>query len=897
MAPPTLFAGGAGASGFSAFAGGGSLQWIWHKEPGEASTTDAPAGKVRFRRAFEIPVGGIPPGADLVCGVDNAAEIFVNGERAGSLAGWKPLTRLNVASLLRPGRNVIAVEADNVAASPAGFIGVLELSGREPVVFDDETKSAPAADGAADWADPAFDDSSWATAAELAPADWGPWGRISGEPENPTKQNIPGNFPSFAVPGFEKEMEQMRQILFGHYRLDLSILPAFNIQWIAPAALWASLDDTTAESFTRSSLRARLRSMRMTKEGYVSCHQHEGLGHSEGWPFPMYTQSGGAGWMFSTLGLAYGPEFGVQPTTSLAGWNFGNARALGLDPKAGLRLAFEGPDATMTSPPIKVAAPVATWIRIKLIADSSAELAPFIQWTTADHPEFSGDRKVAFEIPAAAVPGQPVDVDVPIYPVTHSEGSITGLRVGFGNKGKGEVSILRLFTTVDTRHNWNNANFLLAAAAYFNWTGDTEFLREYIGTLRKIFRYSMEEFDVRGQGVIVTPWAGKDGRPGRTADAKGRKAINYGRGIGCNYWDLMPFGGKDGYSTIYQYAAVGAMAQLEAAIAAHPDWKIPAPVPEYSAERLSDDLAKMRKAYGETFWNPEKGRFVGAIDADGKAWDFGFTFVNNEAMYYGLTAPEQERKIVDWISGERTIEGETSTGADIYRWRFGPRATTVRNVDYYTYVWPDPEKIPFGWQVQDGGSVFGFSFHDLMGRLRVNGPDDAWQRLKEILAWYGEVQEAGGYREYYTAENASERGTLQGGGPPGGLGIDQEFYESLLVPLIMTEGFLGMSVSPGHIRFAPRLPKDWPFLEIGGIQYRDWILRAKATNDSVALDLKADSAARPISVAFGPGEWEVKIYDTQDRVIAEKSVGPGEVDAVTVDNPASKRLVATRSKP
>ena len=31
-----------------------------------------------------------------------------------------------------------------------------------------------------------------------------------------------------------------------------------------------------------------------------------------------------------------------------------------------------------------------------------------------------------------------------------------------------------------------------------------------------------------------------------------------------------------------------------------------------------------------------------------------------------------------------------------------------------------------------GGAVLGFSYHDLMARLMVDGPDDAWQRLKEV---------------------------------------------------------------------------------------------------------------------------------------------------------------------
>ena len=893
LLPLAFFASAETSPDFTAMAESGSLRWIWHKEPGEIPSIDAPREKVWLRRAFELPKDKVPSKAEFIFAVDNQATVFVNGKPLGSFDGWKPLTQKNIAPLLQPGRNVIAVEANNPEASPAGFLGMVEMTDSPAILFDANTKSAKASDLVKDWMNPTFDDSSWKTTTTLVPADWGPWGKISAPVKNPTDQVIPKNFPTFIVPGFEKQMEQMRQILFGHYRLDLSILPAFNIQWIAPAAIWAGLDDRPSDSYTRASLLTRLLTMRITKDGYVSCHQHEGLGYSEGWPFPMYTQSGGAGWIFSTTGLPYGAEFNVHPTQTIAGWSFGNAEVVSLDSANGLRLALKGSDATMTSPSFTVAAPVATWIRLKFIPGKQP-LRPYLQWTTAEHPEFSDERKVTFEVPTASAPNQPVDVDIPIHPVTHSEGTLTRLRIGFGNTETDQITILRLFTSVDTRHNWNNANFTIAAVTYFNWTGDVDFLRDFIGKLRQIFRYSMEEFSVRQNGVVVTPWAGKDGRPGLTKNEKGEKVLRYGLGVGCNYWDLMPFGGKDAYATIYQFAAVRAMEELESAIAAHPEWKIPAPPKEYNAALLREDMERIRKAYTKTFWIPEKGRFAGSVDSTGKVWDYGFTFLNNEAMYYGLTTPEQDRQIVDWISGTREIKGETSTGKDIYRFRFGPRSTTVRNEDYYTYVWPEPEKIPFGWQVQDGGSVFGFTFHDLMARLRTNGPDDAWKRVEEILIWFGEVQQAGGYRSYYTAENGAERGTLQGGGPPGGLGIDQEFYESLLVPLIMTEGFLGMSVSPDRIRFAPQLPKDWPSLEVGRIQYHDWLLKAKATHDCLTLDLKADMKASPIQVDLGPGPWQVKILDAQDQVLHEQTIEKKQQPTVTVDNPASRKFVATR---
>jgi hypothetical protein len=222
-------------------AASGLLRWIWHKEPGESATTAAPAGKVRLRRSFDLSADNMPDWAEFVFAVDDSAEVFVNGHRLGLFHGWNPPTSLDIRPWLRPGLNVIAVEAENTTPSPAGFVGLVELEGYPPVMFDGSTRSSLVSAGATTWADPAFDDSGWAGATVLVPADLGPWGRISGPlPENPTQQRIPENFPTFAVPGFETEMDRMRQILFSHYRFDLSKLPAFSVQWLAPAAIWAS---------------------------------------------------------------------------------------------------------------------------------------------------------------------------------------------------------------------------------------------------------------------------------------------------------------------------------------------------------------------------------------------------------------------------------------------------------------------------------------------------------------------------------------------------------------------------------------------------------------------------------------------------------------------------------
>jgi len=711
-----------------------------------------------------------------------------------------------------------------------------------------------------------------------------------------TNPEVPVSFPDFQVPGFGDDMTKMRQMAFGFYPKDPGEFFRFgyNMAWTVPSAIWINPNSQSSENPVLRSILNRLRTATVMPDGYVSCHQHEGLGHSEGWPFPLYTQAGGVGWMFSMAGMPFGEPYGVLAARNTNGWKFGNARPVAVDDNAGLTLELTGADAWMATPPIAIPAPVAAYIRLKFVPGNMS-LHPSLEWTTREFPEFSAGRRMVFDIPSTRNSDGSVDVDIPLHKLTSLKGEVTGLRINFGNTDGGSLRILRLFTALDTRHNYNNANLVVVAATYFNWTGDVDFLKEEIGRLRKVFAWSVKEFQIRENGVLTTFWPGHDGSSGLVRSVDGTKTIRPGYGVGSNYWDLMPFGGKDGYSSIYAFAAVRAMADLERQISAHPDWKIPPPDPAFSAGALDKDVALMRESYQKTFWNREKGRFIGAVDLAGVPHDFGFTFVNNEAMYYGLASPEQSRQIVDWISGKREVPGDSSTGKDIYRWKFGPRSSTVRNLDYYVFSWNAPEAMPFGAQVQDGGAVLGFSFHDLMGRLRVNGPDDAWQRLRQILAWFADVQKEGGYRKYYRPEMASLRGTLQGGGTAGGLGIDAEFWESILLQQIMTEGFLGLRAEGGQLVIDPKLPTDWPSLKVTNIQYRNRALDITAARDSITLEIRMEKEpVAPLLIGLPAGFDEVTFFNSSGEKIPDWGDFNHSTRVLDISNKEISRVVAIR---
>ena len=161
--------------------------------------------------------------------------------------------------------------------------------------------------------------------------------------------------------------------------------------------------------------------------------------------------------------------------------------------------------------------------------------------------------------------------------------------------------------------------------------------------------------------------------------------------------------------------------------------------------------------------------------------------------------------------------------------------------------------FPFGRQVQDGGAVFSQSFNDMMSRIMVYGPDDAWERFKGILKWYRKTREAGGYRAYYARQESGN--SLQGSGTAGGIGIDLEFAETILVPYTMVEGFLGFKATPEGFTIKPNLPSDWESLTVRNLYFRGEPLTVTASRKGITI-----KGSRTIELPYDPSVETKVVY-------------------------------------
>lgn len=303
-------------------------------------------------------------------------------------------------------------------------------------------------------------------------------------------------------------------------------------------------------------------------------------------------------------------------------------------------------------------------------------------------------------------------------------------------------------------------------------------------------------------------------------------------GMPSDYWDNFRFGYKSAYLNIYFYASLLAMSDLERSMGN-----------TGRATELEALAARVKDNYQKTFWDSGKGRFIGCIDITGRLWDFGFTYLNLEAITYGLATPEQAAAIFEWLDGKRIIASDKqpvgdrmtgATGSEIYALGWAPLSTTRAvesvTVDGKHWWWHLGDKITvsgaranaiYGEHLENGGSIFYVSHYDMMARLRTFGPDNAWGRFDGILTEFRKDQ--------------LKRDPPSNKGHAWKWGIIGEFPESGLVPATIALGFLGLDASAEALIVNPRLPKDLPWLEARQINYRGSTYSIRADHASIRI--------------------------------------------------------------
>lgn len=370
----------------------------------------------------------------------------------------------------------------------------------------------------------------------------------------------------------------------------------------------------------------------------------------------------------------------------------------------------------------------------------------------------------------------------------------------------------------DARHFTTNSNFILACWRYFAWTHDLEFLRANIDRIRRAMEWQLT-YCKGEEGLFI------DNSPDHDGTTKG---------VHSNYWDDIPFGYKSAYENIYFYASLNAMAQLEEVVRKE---SIRGQVAGRSPEYYRELARRVKENYDLTFWNEEAGRYIGCVDITGAKHDYGFTYVNMEALTYGLGDEVKAKRIYHWMENDPS---------DTYKYKFAPRANTL-DCSGWWYLEGKAEipAQPFDTHLENGGAILYTSFYDLMARAKYLGADNAFRRLWEILDRYQKPDKlCGGSPLYYGEVNGWQVGT------------DIPFPESGLVPCAFLYAFLGIDADINGLRIAPNLPSALSYAGVRNLVYRGLPLDIKVTRD---------------------GEVEIKCSKKGYEFVVRKKLKKGEV--------------------
>ena len=157
-----------------------AAKWIWYPEGNPASS--APAETRWFRATLTLPENTVLTEAKAHLTADNSCEVFVNGERAGSVGNFNQIGDFDITSSLKPGPNTIAIAAVNSGDSPnpAGLLAsfVCRFEDGQELQLSSDASWRSGNTGQQGWEQPDFDDSAWKSAQVLGDYGMAPWGEI-----------------------------------------------------------------------------------------------------------------------------------------------------------------------------------------------------------------------------------------------------------------------------------------------------------------------------------------------------------------------------------------------------------------------------------------------------------------------------------------------------------------------------------------------------------------------------------------------------------------------------------------------------------------------------------------------------------------------------------------------
>lgn len=344
-----------------------------------------------------------------------------------------------------------------------------------------------------------------------------------------------------------------------------------------------------------------------------------------------------------------------------------------------------------------------------------------------------------------------------------------------------------------------------------------------------------------------------------------------------NYWDNLCFGGYDAYENALFYNALNSMIGIYDMLGQ-----------EYTekADALRSIKEKVKEKYDELYWSGETGRYIACIDYDNNRVDYGLTFLNFEALKYGLGDAEKATSVFSWIDGKRIVEGDTRTGEDIMLYSsvmnkspiyrtllknakglvFAPTVNTLAinnkaNKKTGIVWWHGPQAInPFtnaayGLHCENGGYIFYPVFYELMARTKYLGAQSTTDRLSQIAKVYE-----------YNRLNSDAGVWIEG--------LVGEFPESGLVPTVYIYGLLGINAEADGLHIEPSFNNTYEYMGVTNTVYGGKSYGIEV-NRNGALKITCKDNSVKMNLSYTPNHFEkftLRVLQEDGTVIKETQV-------------------------
>jgi hypothetical protein len=397
-----------------------------------------------------------------------------------------------------------------------------------------------------------------------------------------------------------------------------------------------------------------------------------------------------------------------------------------------------------------------------------------------------------------------------------------------------------------------------------HYAGGQAYNHDFSGTLfdqlYRMWSYTHEALAADRDGICSFPpsygyLSHKSGRPGSCANS---------------FWEGLG-NGTDVYINTWHFAAAERLADAAEKLGR----------PEVAAPLRTAHDAGL-PVFQRTFWHTgvdgeeSWDRFVGWIDWDGKAYDYGFTYDNVEVVRRGLATEEQARSVFRWLDfGSVSYDGVAWQPGTLSIWGAAPPFNTRANFDALAVG----GTLPYREVLTNGGTRQYIAGVDVFGRIPTLGPDNAWERAEAILARYARPDRLTGGRTY---PDPNFRGRWHYGPPLDIDKADMEGFRELFhfegnIGQSLVLGFLGAVAEVDHLALRPRVPRQLDGLSFEGIGY-----------DGACFSATADATRSPVatrtsgggSLADGPVDFAVEATAPFSRLRVPVAVADGSTVGV-----------------